>query len=70
MTTLTTILALLPLGLGYGEGADAQAPMARAVVGGLTVSTLVTLVLVPVVYSLAHGRGTTISGSVGEAKTT
>lgn len=58
MTTLTTILALLPLALGYGEGADAQAPMARAVVGGLTVSTLVTLLLVPVVYSLVHGRHT------------
>ncbi len=57
MTTLTTILALLPLALGVGEGADAQAPMARAVVGGLTVSTLVTLVLIPVVYSLFHGSG-------------
>ncbi len=54
MTTLTTILALLPLALGIGEGADAQAPLARAVVGGLTVSTLITLVLVPAVYSLFH----------------
>jgi HAE1 family hydrophobic/amphiphilic exporter-1 len=54
MTTLTTILALLPLALGIGEGADAQAPLARAVVGGLTVSTLITLVLIPVVYSLFH----------------
>jgi HAE1 family hydrophobic/amphiphilic exporter-1 len=61
MTTLTTILALLPLGLGYGEGADAQAPMARAVVGGLSVSTLVTLVLIPVVYSLVHGNAPTRS---------
>ncbi len=54
MTTLTTILALLPLALGIGEGADAQAPLARAVVGGLTVSTLITLVLIPVVYALFH----------------
>ncbi|GJL82205.1 MAG: acriflavin resistance protein [marine bacterium B5-7] len=54
MTTTTTILALLPLALGIGEGADAQAPMARAVVGGLLVSTLVTLLLIPVVYSLVH----------------
>jgi HAE1 family hydrophobic/amphiphilic exporter-1 len=54
MTTLTTILALLPLALGIGEGADAQAPLARAVVGGLTVSTLITLVLIPAVYSLFH----------------
>lgn len=55
MTTLTTILGLLPLALGIGEGADAQAPLARAVVGGLTGSTLITLVLIPCVYSLFHG---------------
>lgn len=54
MTSLTTILGLLPLALGLGEGADAQAPLARAVVGGLAFSTLVTLVLVPAVYSLVH----------------
>jgi HAE1 family hydrophobic/amphiphilic exporter-1 len=56
MTTLTTVLALLPLALGIGEGADAQAPLARAVVGGLTASTLITLVLIPVVYSLVHRK--------------
>ena len=54
MTTLTTILALLPLALGLGEGADAQAPLARAVIGGLSVSTLITLLLIPAVYSLLH----------------
>jgi HAE1 family hydrophobic/amphiphilic exporter-1 len=54
MTTLTTILGLLPLALGLGEGSDAQAPLARAVVGGLAASTLITLVLIPVVYSLFH----------------
>jgi HAE1 family hydrophobic/amphiphilic exporter-1 len=54
MTTLTTILALVPLAFGIGEGADAQAPLARAVIGGLTGSTLITLVLIPVVYSLFH----------------
>jgi HAE1 family hydrophobic/amphiphilic exporter-1 len=54
MTSLTTILALLPLALGIGEGADAQAPLARAVVGGLSGSTLITLVLIPAVYSLCH----------------
>jgi HAE1 family hydrophobic/amphiphilic exporter-1 len=54
MTTLTTILALLPLAFGIGEGADAQAPLARAVAGGLTASTLITLVLIPAVYSLFH----------------
>jgi HAE1 family hydrophobic/amphiphilic exporter-1 len=54
MTTLTPILALLPLALGLGEGADAQAPLARAVVGGLAGSSLITLVLIPAVYSLFH----------------
>ena len=54
MTTLTTILGLLPLALGIGEGSEAQAPLARAVVGGLTGSTLITLVLIPTVYSLFH----------------
>jgi len=54
MTTLTTVFGLLPLAMGMGEGAEAQAPLARAVVGGLSFSTLVTLVLVPAVYSLAH----------------
>ncbi len=59
MTTLTTVLALLPLALGVGEGADAQAPLARAVVGGLTASTLITLALIPAVYSVFHPeRGT------------
>jgi HAE1 family hydrophobic/amphiphilic exporter-1 len=54
MTSLTTILALLPLAFGIGEGADAQAPLARAVVGGLSGSTLITLMLVPAVYALFH----------------
>jgi HAE1 family hydrophobic/amphiphilic exporter-1 len=54
MTSLTTILGLLPLAMGIGEGSEAQAPLARAVVGGLLGSTLVTLVLVPAVYSLFH----------------
>ena len=48
------LLGLLPLALGIGEGSDAQAPLARAVIGGLTASTLITLVLIPAVYSLFH----------------
>jgi HAE1 family hydrophobic/amphiphilic exporter-1 len=56
MTTLTTILGLLPLALGIGEGSEAQAPLARAVVGGLIGSTLITLVLIPVIYSLFYHR--------------
>ncbi|HUO85209.1 MAG TPA: efflux RND transporter permease subunit [Thermoanaerobaculia bacterium] len=51
MTTVTTVLGLLPLAIGMGEGSEVQAPMARAVVGGLAASTLITLFLVPVVYT-------------------
>jgi HAE1 family hydrophobic/amphiphilic exporter-1 len=54
MTSMTTILALTPLAIGLGEGADAQAPLARAVVGGLAASTMITLFLIPAVYSLFH----------------
>lgn len=56
MTTLTTVLGLLPLSFGLGEGGETQAPLARVVIGGLTSSTLVTLVLIPVVYSLFEQR--------------
>ncbi|SCY94852.1 efflux RND transporter permease subunit [Alkaliphilus peptidifermentans] len=52
MTSFTTILGVLPLALGLGEGAEAQAPMATVVIGGLFVSTLLTLVMIPVIYSL------------------
>lgn len=52
MTTLCTILGLVPMSMGIGEGAELQAPLARVVIGGLTASTLVTLVLVPTVYTL------------------
>lgn len=61
MTTLTTILALFPLALGIGEGADAQAPLARAVIGGLSGSTLITLILIPAVYLLFHNQKKTVS---------
>ncbi len=50
ITTLTTVLGLLPLSFGIGTGAEIQASLARVVIGGLTASTLVTLVFIPVVY--------------------
>ena len=50
MTTLTTVLGLVPLALGIGAGAEIQAALARVVIGGLVASTLVTLVLIPVAY--------------------
>ena len=52
MTSLATVLGLVPMALGIGEGAELQAPLARVVVGGLIASTMVTLVLVPSVYTL------------------
>ena len=52
MTTLATILGLVPMALGIGDGAELQAPLARVVIGGLTASTLITLVFVPTVYTL------------------
>jgi len=54
MTTLTTILALTPLALGFGEGAEIRAPMAIAVIGGLISSTLLTLIFIPVLYSIVN----------------
>ncbi|HLR32458.1 MAG TPA: efflux RND transporter permease subunit, partial [Fodinibius sp.] len=54
MTTLTTVLGLLPLSFGFGSGAELQASLARVVIGGLTASTLVTLVFIPVVYVAAE----------------
>jgi HAE1 family hydrophobic/amphiphilic exporter-1 len=51
MTTLTTIFALAPLALGLGSGGETWAPMARTVIGGLTASTLVTLLVIPVIYT-------------------
>ena len=50
MTSLTTILGLLPMAIGWGEGSEQQAPMAIVVIGGLTVSTFLTLILIPVFY--------------------
>lgn len=52
MTTMTTALGLLPMAIGIGEGAEVRTPMAITVIGGLLVSTLLTLVVIPVVYSL------------------
>jgi hydrophobic/amphiphilic exporter-1 (mainly G- bacteria), HAE1 family len=52
MTSLTTALGLLPMAMGFGEGSEVRTPMAITVIGGLLVSTLLTLLVIPVVYSL------------------
>jgi hydrophobic/amphiphilic exporter-1 (mainly G- bacteria), HAE1 family len=56
MTTATTILGLLPMAIGLGEGSEVRAPMAVVVIGGLAVSTFLTLVLLPTVYSIFDWR--------------
>jgi len=55
MTTASTILGMLPIALGFGAGAELRAPMAISVMGGLVTSTLLSLIFVPVAYSLSHG---------------
>lgn len=58
MTALTTIIAMLPMAIGLGEGSEVQAPLARTVIGGLTSSTFITLIVIPVVYSLFEQKRT------------
>ena len=66
MTTVTTVLGLTPMALGIGRGADLRAPLAISVIGGLTVATLLTLIVVPVVYSLVDSvRFGIVGGGVG-----
>ena len=72
MTALTTILGLVPMALGFGMGAELQASLARVVIGGLLASTLITLLLIPLVYVSAHqglemigNRWEKLSGSLG-----
>lgn len=57
MTTATTVLGMLPLALSQSEGSEMWRPMAITVIGGLTVSTLLTLLIIPVLYSMAAGFG-------------
>ena len=52
MTALAMIIGMVPMALGLGEGGEQNAPLGRAVIGGLLVATVVTLFIVPVVYSL------------------
>jgi HAE1 family hydrophobic/amphiphilic exporter-1 len=52
MTSIATMLGLVPMAIGIGEGGELQAPLARVVIGGLLTSTLVTLVLVPAIYTV------------------
>ena len=57
ITKLTTILGLLPMALGIGEGAEVRAPMAITVIGGVLLTTFLTLLVIPVVYSVLDRKG-------------
>ena len=56
MTATTTVIALLPMALGIGEGAEFMSPLAKAVTGGLTIGTFLTLIFIPVMYSIFETR--------------
>jgi HAE1 family hydrophobic/amphiphilic exporter-1 len=67
MTTLTTVLGLLPMAIGFGEGSEVRTPMAITVIGGLLVSTLLTLVVIPVVYSLLDRKKWSVADQTNRA---
>jgi multidrug efflux pump subunit AcrB len=56
MTALAMIIGMIPMALGLGDGGEQNAPLGRAVIGGLTLATIATLIFVPAVFALLHGR--------------
>jgi multidrug efflux pump subunit AcrB len=67
MTALAMIIGMAPMALGLGEGGEQNAPLGRAVVGGLVFATIATLLFVPVVFSMMHKReGETLASAIGE----
>ena len=64
MTSLATVFGLAPMALGIGEGSESNMPLARAVIGGLTVSTFMTLLFIPVLHAIARRRS-----AAGQAET-
>jgi len=69
MTTATTLLGLLPMAIGIGEGSESNVPLARAVVGGLTASTVFTLVLVPILYTVLKRRPSRFAEDLSDPST-
>jgi hydrophobic/amphiphilic exporter-1 (mainly G- bacteria), HAE1 family len=57
MTSLATIIGMIPMALRLGTGAEQYAPMARAIIGGLTSSVVLTIFIVPAAYLLVYGKG-------------
>ena len=69
MTSLTTALGLLPMAMGFGEGSEVRTPMAITVIGGLVVSTMLTLLVIPVVYSLMDRKRWPVAATTARATT-
>jgi Cu/Ag efflux pump CusA len=70
MTALAMVIGMLPMSLGLGEGGEQNAPLGRAVIGGLIFATIATLMFVPVVFSIVHrhhGRRKTAAAAAGMA---
>ena len=57
MTALAMIIGMVPMALGLGEGGEQNAPLGRAVIGGLSLATMATLFFVPAVFAIVHRRG-------------
>lgn len=64
MTATAMICGMLPMAIGFGEGGSQSAPLGRAVIGGLIFSTLTTLIVLPVVYSLLQSKASRTSNSL------
>jgi multidrug efflux pump subunit AcrB len=68
MTSLATLLGMIPMALGFEAGSEQYAPLARAIIGGLAASVVVTVFLVPAVYLIIHGRHEKKSFATPEAQ--
>jgi multidrug efflux pump subunit AcrB len=67
MTALAMIIGMVPMALGAGEGGEQNAPLGRAVIGGLLCATMATLIFVPAVFSLLHGGRKQDEAQVGQS---
>ena len=67
MTSLATVIGLLPMALKLGEGSESYAPLARALIGGLSLSVVFTVLLVPAGFDLAYGRKHSAERRIEEA---
>jgi multidrug efflux pump subunit AcrB len=64
MTAAAMIFGMVPLAIGFGEGGPQAAPLGRAVIGGLVVSTFTTLTILPLIYAILQGNASTASPSL------